>query len=68
MTQRTTIILDEVLQLPESERIAFVERLLESFDDRDPDADFIAELERRQGEARRDSSVLIPWAQVRDMR
>jgi putative addiction module component (TIGR02574 family) len=74
MTQRTTSLLDEVLQLPDDERSAFVERLLESFDgpqsdlDRMTDEEFDVELERRQEEARLDPSVLIPWNQVRDMR
>ena len=74
MTQRTTSLLDEVLQLPEDERSAFAERLLDSLDgpqsdiDQLTDAEFAAELERRQEEARRDPSVLIPWDQVRDMR
>lgn len=74
MTPRTTSLLDEVLQLPADERSAFAERLLESFDDPQSDLDystdeeFAVELERRQEEARRDPSVLIPWDQVRDMR
>lgn len=74
MTQRTTSLFDEVLQLPDDERSAFAERLLESLDgpqselDRMTDEDFAAELERRQEEARRDPSVLIPWDQVRDLR
>lgn len=74
MKQRTTSLLDEVLQLPDDERSAFTERLLESFDDPQSDLDrmtdeeFAVELERRQEEARRDPSVLISWDQVRDMR
>ncbi len=74
MTQRTTSLLDEVLQLPDDERSAFAERLLESFGDPQTDLDrmtdeeFAVELERRQEEARRDPSVLISWDQVRDMR
>lgn len=74
MTQRTTILLDEALQLPAEERSAFAERLLESLDDPQSDLDrltdeeFAVELERRQEEARRDPSVLIPWDQVREMR
>lgn len=74
MTQRTTSLLDEALRLPEDERSAFAERLLESLDgaqsdlDRMTDEEFATELERRQEEARNDPSVLIPWDQVRDMR
>lgn len=60
-------IVTAAIQLPESDRLAIVSRLLETMGDDDhlpsvDDSDFIEELRRR----RNDPADAVPWSQLRD--
>ena len=67
MSVNTDKILTAAIQLPESDRLRIVSRLLETMGDEEhlpsiDDNDFIEEMRRR----RDDSSGAIPWSQLRD--
>jgi putative addiction module component (TIGR02574 family) len=74
MTQRAAELLADAMRLAEPERAALTEQLLASFDPEpgttDPvdDAEFLAELDRRADELRRDPAAGIPWDDVKNMR
>ena len=60
-------IVTAAIQLPESDRLAIVSRLLETMGDDDhlpsiDDSDFIEELRHR----RNDPAGEVPWSQLRD--
>jgi len=68
MSDQTQSILETALSLPENERLAIAETLLQSVpDDIEAldDAAFAAELDRRWNEFQRDPSVAVPWSEVR---
>ena len=68
MSDQTQLILETALSLPETERLAIAETLLQSVpDDIEAldDAAFAAELDRRWNEFQRDPSVAVPWSEVR---
>lgn len=67
MTAKVRSLLEEVLALAEKDRAFMAQKLLDSISPDCPDVDedeFLAELERRADEARRDPSKLIPWEVV----
>jgi putative addiction module component (TIGR02574 family) len=68
MTSQTQTILDAALALPEAERLSLVERLLETLppapQDDITEEDFLAELDRRAAEIKKDPSLAIPWTDV----
>jgi putative addiction module component (TIGR02574 family) len=74
MSDRSASLLAAALQLPDVERAELVTGLLDSLDAADADAEelsedeFVAELERRAEEMRRDPDAGIPWEQVQNMR
>lgn len=60
-------IVTSAIQLPESERLAIVSRLLETMGDEEDlpcvdDADFLEQMRRRLA----DPSGSVPWSQLRD--
>jgi len=60
-------IVTAAIQLPESDRLAIVSRLLETMGEEDilqsvDDADFIAEMRGRRG----DPTGAVEWSQLRD--
>ena len=74
MSDRSASLLAAALQLSEEERVELVGRLLDSLDpplsdiDRMTEEEFVAELDRRAEELRRNPDAGIPWEQVKDMR
>lgn len=67
MSRTVDEIVTAAIQLPESERLAIVSRLLETMGDKEDfqgidDAEFIEEMRRR----RDDSTDAVPWSQLRD--
>ena len=68
MVMKTKALLEEVLALPEKDRAFLAQMLLESISPDTPDVDedkFLAELERRADEARRDPSKIVSWDTVK---
>jgi putative addiction module component (TIGR02574 family) len=68
MTQEVRAILDAALALPEVERAALAERLLESLSpEPDPasNEEFATELDRRRDEIEQGLMKPIPWSDVR---
>lgn len=62
-------ILDAALRLPQGERMALVDFLLESLASEvndQVDDEIIAELGRRFAEFQRDPSAAIPWSKLKD--
>lgn len=60
-------ILEAAMRLSDGDRLAIIDRLMESLPDDFPglvndDPDFVAELERRSG----DWEGAVPWGQLRD--
>jgi putative addiction module component (TIGR02574 family) len=71
MTTQTQAILDAALALPEAERFALVEQLLEvlSPDLNDlSDDELLAELERRRAEVRAGTAKGVPWSELKKQR
>lgn len=69
MSKDGTELLERVLALPERERAAFAERLLESLDgppDPDADAAWQDEIARRLDEIDSGAVKLIPWESIRE--
>jgi putative addiction module component (TIGR02574 family) len=69
MDPKTRTVLDAALALPEDDRAAIAHTLLATLapdvEEIDDEA-FLAELERRSEEARRDPSATISWEELRD--
>ncbi len=68
MTQSTQAILDAALALPEAERAALAERLLESLSpepDELGDAGWLAELERRSADFERGTAEAVSWSELK---
>jgi len=64
-------LLDSVLALPEAERVAITEALLDSLTEESLDLDdraFAEELERRSEEMKNDPTAGISWAELKKMR
>ena len=64
-------LLDSVLALPEAERVAITEALLDSLTEESLDLDdraFAEELERRSEEMKSDPTAGISWAELKKMR
>lgn len=57
-------LLEQIHKLPPEEQRELAETVLEGLEPESPE--FIAELEARAEDARRDLSDAIPWEQVRD--
>lgn len=74
MSERFTALLAEALKLPDDERAALADELLDSLDDAPSDYDtmsedeFKAELDRRAKELRQHPERAVPWEQVEQMR
>ena len=69
MEAQSQTLLDAVLKLPEAERAAIVERLLESLSpetDDVSDEDWRAEIDRRHEEALRGEASTIPWSELKN--
>jgi putative addiction module component (TIGR02574 family) len=68
MTTQTQAILDAALALPEAERLALMEQLLEvSSPDLEElnDDELYAELERRRAEVHAGTAKGIPWSELK---
>ncbi|HEY1375176.1 MAG TPA: addiction module protein [Gemmataceae bacterium] len=69
MSETAESILAAALTLPDAEREALVERLIESLPHEDVDEmtddELEAELDRRAAEYAQDPSVAIPWTEFR---
>jgi putative addiction module component (TIGR02574 family) len=69
MSETAESILAAALTLPDAEREALVERLIESLPHEDVDEmtddELEAELDRRAAEYAQDPSVAIPWSEFR---
>jgi putative addiction module component (TIGR02574 family) len=68
MGRRTEQLLDEVLQLPESERAEVAARLIESLDrekEEEVDAAWAAEIERRCADLDAGRTTTSSWEEVR---
>jgi putative addiction module component (TIGR02574 family) len=68
MTRRTAEIVRAAVKLPEEERVQVLEELLASLEtvsDKDVDAAWAAEIERRSHELKKGSVQSISWAEVR---
>ncbi|MBI3822569.1 MAG: addiction module protein [Planctomycetes bacterium] len=71
MTATAKSLLESALTLPQEERRAIAEALLESVPDDISELDeeaFAAELRRRSDEMKKDPSCGIPWSELRKMR
>ena len=69
MHAQSQTLLDAVLKLPESERAAIVERLLESLTAETEDVsdeEWRAEIDRRHQEALRGEADTIPWSELKN--
>lgn len=68
MTATATSLLESVLALPEADRVAIADALLESLPEDLSDLDDDAleqELLRRSAEIDKDPSTVIPWSEVK---
>lgn len=68
MSTSAADLLSQVLRLPEEERAAIAERLLDTLpaeSDQPEDAAFIAELDARLAEFLRDPKAAIPWSELK---
>jgi putative addiction module component (TIGR02574 family) len=68
MSDRFQSVLNAALALPEAERVILIDDLVESLPpDTGPlsDEEMLAELERRHAEFEKDSSLAIPWEEVK---
>jgi putative addiction module component (TIGR02574 family) len=68
MTTQTQAILDAALALPEAERFALVEQLLEVLSpgpNELSDDELLAELERRRTEVRAGTAKGVPWSELK---
>ena len=64
-------VLETALALSQSDRIQFVERLLETLGpetDGVDEASFIAELRRRSDEIEQGKAEMVPWSELKDER
>jgi putative addiction module component (TIGR02574 family) len=71
MTTQTQAILDAALALPEAERFALVEQLLEVLSpgpNELSDDELLAELERRRAEVRAGTAKGVPWSELKRQR
>ena len=73
MTDATSALLSQALQLSAAERGELMDRLADSLDppqelEEVPDDDFATELHRRAAELRADPTAGIPWDDVKGMR
>jgi putative addiction module component (TIGR02574 family) len=62
-------LFETALALPEDQRMALAQLLLESLPDDVEDAqpeDLLSELDRRRAEVERGTAEAIPWSQLRD--
>jgi putative addiction module component (TIGR02574 family) len=69
VTDESRSILKAALALPEKDRAALAQLLLESLPDNSKDIaddELLAELERRSAEADRGMAEAVPWSALRD--
>jgi putative addiction module component (TIGR02574 family) len=68
MTMSTQAIFDAALALPEAERAALAERLLESLSpepDEISDEEWLAELQRRSADFEIGTAEAVPWSELK---
>lgn len=72
MSNQGMSLLNSVLALPESERVAIAEAILSTLPDDDlmemDDAAYAAELKRRSEEMKNDPTAGIPWSELKNQR
>jgi putative addiction module component (TIGR02574 family) len=69
VTDETRSVFDAALALPEKDRAALAQLLLESLSEMQEDVsddELLAELERRSAEADRGAADAVPWSELRD--
>ena len=69
MTNETQSIFDAALALPEKERAALAQLLLESLSEDQEDIteeELLAELDRRSADLERGTADAVPWSDLRD--
>ena len=69
VVKKPKAIIDSALELPREERARVAREIIASLDDpadRDVDAAWLAEVERRLDEVDRGTAALVPWDTVRE--